>query len=263
MSFYKAVISYDGRFYSGFQRLNEKETVQGTLEKALSFLFQTETLVHGAGRTDAGVSARGQVISFSSSRPLEDLDYTRKTLNRLLPPSIACLSLEEADPSFDARRSAIAKEYSYRLSYIEKDPLSTFVAHFAVPSFDADLFKEAFYSILGKHDFRNFTTKGEDRYDFVRTIYGLRLEKKERGILDLRFLGDGFMTYMIRLLVGSLVKVAIEKFSPEEFHSFLDPKKRDILSFKAPAEGLILERVLYNDEELQEALKGYEARSSY
>ncbi len=244
MKTFKAVIAYDGRLYEGFQRQPNKETVQGVLERELGQLLGKKVLLHGAGRTDSGVSARGQVVSFKASPPIRDLEKLRYAWNRLLPKTIFCSSLEEKEDGFDARHSSIGKVYSYSFSYPERNPLNAFESPLAVGSFDYSLFEKAIRIYEGKHDFKNFTTKKEDKDNFIRTLRIVSL-RNDGGHIRLVLSSDGFMTYMVRLLVGAALKVATGKFTLDVLASYLDASQRKILSFKADPAGLVLEEVLY------------------
>lgn len=242
---FKAIISYDGRAYYGFQKQKEKASVQGELERALSFLFGYEVIVKGAGRTDAGVSAKGQVISFKlKDENLRDLENKRAALNRLLPMDIFCSKLEEAPLTFDARHSSSGKRYSYSFCYLERDPLNAFETALKVSSFDISLFKEAISLFAGKHNFQNFTTKKEDKDNFIRILEPIVVLENGPHVKAI-FSSNGFMTYMIRLMVGSAFKVATHSLSIEALKASLDNKERKILSFKASPKGLILEEVYY------------------
>mgnify|MGYP002673443168 CR=1 FL=1 len=244
MKTFKAVISYDGRFYEGFQRQPNKETIQGILERELSRLLNKKTLIHGAGRTDSGVSAKGQVVSFKGNSPIRDLEKLRYAWNRLLPRSIFCSSLEIKDDMFDARHSCVGKRYSYSFSYPERNPLNAFESPLAVGSFDYSLFEKGMRVYEGKHDFKNFTTKKEDKDHFIRTLHIESIQNKD-GHIRVLLSANGFMTYMVRLLVGAALKVATGKFALEVLESYLDNDQRKILSFKADPIGLVLEEVLY------------------
>ncbi len=241
---YRGIVAYWGRAYSGFERQPHRPTIQGTLEKALSQRLNVPTTLLGAGRTDAGVSARGQVFSFKTEKPLGDLAALTHALNRLLPSDIAILSLAEADPAFDARRSAKGKIYSYALNYGERDPLGILEAQMPSPAFDPDLFEAACRLYDGERDFRDFTTKPEDKSGFVRHLTVVSLTRQGTHlVLVLR--GDGFMTYMARILVGAAYRVAIGKMPLTELKAHLSPAVRSIIPFKAGPEGLVLEAVLY------------------
>lgn len=244
MKTFKAIISYDGRPYEGFQRQPNKETIQGVLERELSRLLGKKTLIHGAGRTDSGVSARGQVVSFKANPPIRDLEKLRYTWNRLLPRSIFCSFLEVKEDTFDARHSCTGKRYSYSFSYPERNPLNAFESPLAVGSFDYSLFEKAMRIYEGKHDFKNFTTKKEDKDNFLRMVHIESIQNKD-GHIRVLLSSNGFMTYMVRLLVGAALKVATGKFTLEVLESYLDTTQRKILSFKADPVGLVLEEVLY------------------
>lgn len=239
------IIEYDGTNFLGFQSQKKGRTVEGCLEKALEILFDEPVNIHGAGRTDTGVHARGQTFSFSlpSKRDLQDLLLS---LNRLLPKDIHVVSLKEVPESFDARHSAKGKHYSYSLHYGERDPFAKFEWQLEVPGFDPDLFKKAILLMEGKHDFSSFTTKGEDPHSFVRTIWKIVIKEKEEHIrVDLY--GDGFMRYMVRIMVGTAVKCAYGKISLEEVASALSNKKRKPFSYLADPCGLVLEEVYYEE----------------
>jgi len=246
MSTYKAIISYDGRLYKGFQKQPGKITIQGELERTLSYLLGEKICIHGAGRTDAGVSALGQAVSFKINKAIADLDKTKYVWNRLLPTDIYCRSLEEAPDDFDARHSAIKKIYSYSFSYRERNPLHPFETPLQVKGFDYPLFVKAMGIYEGKHDFKNFTTKKEDKDSFIRELSILSIEEKD-GAVKVRLMSNGFMTYMVRMLIASAWKVAIGKFSLEFLSAHLDSKERDILSFKSDPKGLLLEKVIYDE----------------
>lgn len=244
MNTFKAVIAYDGRFYEGFQRQPNKMTIQGVLEKELSQLLGQKTLIHGAGRTDSGVSARGQVVSFKTGTKIQDLEKFRYAWNRLLPRSLVCTSLEEKENSFDARHSAIGKIYSYSFCYKQRDPLNAFESPLAVGSFDYGLFEKAIRLYEGKHDFKNFTTKKEDKDSFIRDVHIEDIHNDD-GHVRVLLSSNGFMTYMVRILVGVAIKAGTRKFTLKTIEDSLHTKERKILSFKADPAGLILEEVLY------------------
>jgi tRNA pseudouridine38-40 synthase len=242
---YLGVVSYLGKAYKGFERQKSCPTIQGTLEQVLSSLLDEPIFIHGAGRTDAGVNARGQTFSFSREKPLENPDGFANTLNRLLPKDIAVLSVREVPLSFDARHSSKGKTYSYSFHYGVRDPLCADECQLEVPSFDVALFKESMLLFLGTHDFRDFTTKPQDKDGFVRTIRSVDFVEEGPERLRTLISGNGFMTYMVRILVGVSFKVAGGKMSLGQVTALLTPSERDILSFKAPPEGLCLEEVIY------------------
>lgn len=245
MKNYKAVVSYRGDRFLGFERQEEGRTVQGTIEDALSTLFPEGFLLHGAGRTDAGVHAKGQVVSFKVERAFDSEERLMKCLNHLLPSDIAVLSLTEVPLSFDARKSAKGKRYCYRLLKGTRNALLiNAISLDDIGIQNTSGVKEACSLFQGEHDFRNFTSKKEDLLDFRRDISIEVLENDE--LISLFFSSRGFMTYMIRFLVQAILDVCAGKVTSETVEDLLErPLPRRIYPRLAPAEGLTLEEVLY------------------
>lgn len=241
---YLAFVRYVGSAYYGFERQKGLPSIQGAIEKSLSELMGSPTSLHGAGRTDAGVSAQGQAFSFAVTRPLKDLASFRHALNRLLPKDIVVTSLKEVPESFDARHSAKGKVYSYSFHWGERDPFRSEEYQLEVPHFDFARFEKAMTLYLGKHDFRDFTTKPTDKDGFVRDIKRIDFALNENH-MKVTLVANGFMTYMVRILVGVAFRVGEGKMTLEEVASLLQPEKRRILSFKADPKGLVLEEVIY------------------
>jgi tRNA pseudouridine38-40 synthase len=244
---YCGVLSYFGQAYKGFERQKDYPTIQGKLEGALSQLAGKEVMIHGAGRTDAGVHAKGQTFSFDFD-PIADLSAFVHALNRLLPGDIVVLSLREVEPTFDARHSSVGKVYSYSFHYGQRDPLALEEFQLEWPHFSFPLFISCMKLYEGTHNFMDFTSKSEDKDHFVRTIEAIRFVYDEKGgHMKVILRGNGFMTYMVRIFVGVAFKVAIGKLSLDEVKQLLDPSERKIISYKAPAEGLCLEEVIYGN----------------
>ena len=241
----KAKVAYLGRDFLGFERQKEGRTVQGTLEKVLGEYFGSEILIQGAGRTDAGVNAYGQVVSFSVPRDIIDFERERRAIDRRLPGDLSLLSLEEAPEGFHPRKSAKYKIYAYRFSFAERDVFSPDVAFLdREEKFSLEAFQETLFLFVGKHDFSSFTSKKEDSRGFVRTIESVDVANKGRE-MSVVFKGDGFLTYQIRFIVGAAFKVAYGELPLEEVRKRIDSKERSILSYKAPAQGLSLLYVGY------------------
>ena len=245
-----ATISYNGRGFNGFQRQPDKRTVQGEIEKTLSYMLGKRTYIHGAGRTDKGVHALGQRATFAL--PIDkNLETFRRSLNRVLPPDIVVLSLEEVEEGFDARHSSCGKIYKYVFSWGDKDPLQEGLrTELGVREFDLDAFKEALSYFEGTHDFSNYTSKPEDNMDFVRTIEKIDVEAdEEKRVATVTFKGNGFMTYMIRFMMGTAFHAARGKIDPKSVPELIDKKPRTIVPYKAKADGLYLVKVLYEEIE--------------
>lgn len=241
----KARIAYLGRNFFGFERQKEGRTVQGTLEQVLSDYFGTEILIQGAGRTDAGVNAAGQVVSFVSPRDIENFEREKRAIDRRLPKDLSLLSLEEAPSGFHPRKSAKFKIYAYRFSFAERDVFQPSVAFLERDDkFNLTLFEKTLSLFVGKHNFASFTSKDADARGFVRTIEAIDVANKGKET-SVVFKGDGFLTYQIRFIVGAAFKVAYGELPLEEVKKRIDAEERSILSYKAPAEGLTLVYVGY------------------
>ena len=243
---YLGKLAYNGKDFFGFQRLKEKRSVQKEVERALSRLKGDPVTIHGAGRTDAGVHAIGQTFSFDFPK-IDDLASFTNKLNSLLPADIKAYGIEEKPEGFDARHHCSGKAYRYRFSYGERDPFEYgLLASINQKDFDPNKLEEALSYFVGEHNFQNFTTKKEDPADFIRHIekieVTLDLEQK-RG--EVYFKGDAFMTYMIRLIMGTAFRACSGKIKPEDIPSLLKETPRHIQPYKAPAEGLYLEEVFY------------------
>lgn len=246
MKHYLGTVAYRGTAYSGFQRQSSLRTIQGELERALSTLNDSPSQIKGAGRTDAKVHAKGQTFSFYA-HDIKDFDKYINIFNSLLPDDIAILSIKEIDDSFDARHSCSGKKYEYRFCFGKKDPFeSEYEAYLGNRDFDVDAFMDAYDVFLGVHDFKNFTTKKEDKDNFIRDIYQIKpTYDPSRKAISILFYSNGFMTYQIRLMVGALLKVGFKKMSKIDIKERLDSPKRNIFSYKAKAEGLTLMEVIY------------------
>jgi len=246
----KVTIAYDGTNYFGFQeqRGTRYQTIQGVLEDRLSRLAKKEIRVTGAGRTDSGVHARGQVINFDPGDwtiPAERVAYA---LNSLLPEDIVALESAEAPPSFHARFSALAKSYRYTIYNGKlKDPfLRLYSYHIPFP-LDVEAMREGAGRLPGKHDFSAFRALGTPVKTTVRTLYEARVNRQGDLIyIDLR--GDGFLYHMARMIAGTLIRVGkgrIPPHPPQEVADILESRDSLRGGPTAPARGLCLERVEY------------------
>lgn len=246
MSNYFCVVSYLGAAYYGFERQKNHPTIQGKIEECLEAILHEKISINASGRTDAMVNAKGQTFSFrSSSSLLNDKSRFLYAMNRVLPGDISILSIREMNESFHARFSAKQKTYSYSLHIGEKDPFLCYeVAMLGERNFDFSLFQAACLLFLGKHCFQDFTPKSEDGFLFYREIYDVSFSSDDFAF-RVNFTGDGFMRYQVRTMVGAAIKVALGKMTLNDLRERIDSKERRILSYKAPAEGLCLEKVFY------------------
>ena len=237
------VCSYKGTNYYGWQKQVGFVTVQSKIEEVLSKIYDTNVSIVGSGRTDAGVHALRQYFHFVVEKE-KDLNQLLYAMNRMLPDDIRILSLDMVFDEFHARYNAQKKVYEYDILRKAKDPFGYDTAWLYPVEFDINLLKEALNKFVGIHNYQDFTSKEEDEKNFVREIYSIAV-KEEDDLVKIVFIGNGFMRYQIRNMVGAAMNIAIKKEDLSFIDKHLDSKQRDIISYKAPACGLYLAAVLY------------------
>lgn len=238
---YLIKIAYDGSKFYGFQRLNEEVTVQKTLEEALSKINKSDVVVKGAGRTDRGVHANCQCVSFNLGINI-DCEGLKEALNSLVKPYIYVKEVEEVNEDFHARFSVTKKRYVYKINLGEYNPIMQDYVYQSPYELDLDLMKEVSKLYLGAHDFRNFVSGERENYDCI--IYDIDFEIKN-DILMITFEGKSFYRYMIRNLVGAMIEVARGKITLDYVKEMLESKEEKT-TFTAPANGLYLDFIDYN-----------------
>jgi tRNA pseudouridine38-40 synthase len=250
MRTFKITVSYDGTDFSGFQRQANARSVQAELESALAAIEGKHVTVAGAGRTDAGVHALGQVASFKLSNAIPERDLLR-AINAKLPEDVRVLSAEEAAPGFNARFSARSKVYRYRVSNTRV--MSPFQRRFAwhiSRSLDRAAMNEAARELVGEHNFACFQAKGGTIRSTVRTI--TRSDWTEEPLagggrlLLYEIAGTGFLKYMVRAVVGTLIEVGDGRRAPSSLRDLLVSGSRAAAGPTAPPVGLYLVRVDYD-----------------
>ena len=245
MANYSFIVSYDGSRYEGWQRQTRtEETIQGKLEKALRKLTGEEAQVIGAGRTDAGVHARGQCanVQLSVALPVRQLE---DELNRLLPDDIGVSHMRIAGERFHSRFSATGKFYRYRIrTGSEKNVFERRYVWQLGEALDIPAMEEAAHLLEGRHDFKSFCGNRHMKKSCVRDVKEISLHVTE-GELVMDFIGEGFLQNMIRILVGTLVEVGEGKRRASEMEDILAARDRSRAGFTAPACGLCLEKVMY------------------
>jgi len=242
---FKLVISYDGSGYHGWQRQKTDRTIQAELEKALTTMTGSNSKITGSGRTDAGVHAMGQVANFQSDAGLSP-DVYCKGLNSLLPDDILVLSCERMPAAFHARYDTRSKHYQYRILNRELPAIMErhYVWHIKRRLNLAAMQTAAVY-LVGRHDFKAFEGSGSPRSTTVREVFRaeVRARGKDRVSFDIE--ADGFLRYMVRNIVGTLVDVGTEKIAADTVGKILDSKDRGKAGATAPARGLFLMGVRY------------------
>lgn len=240
----KGIVKYKGTNYFGWQKQDNRVTVEGKIEEILSKILDTEVNILASGRTDAGVHALGQVFHFDVEKEV-DLEKLLYATNSLLPKDIAICSFEEVSNDFQARYSAKGKHYRYIIDFNKKNPFTFESSYNCLFPTNLELLKEALLSFIGKHDFKDFTAKEEDEQGFIRTISDIQFTE-ENNVVTIDLFGDGFMRYMIRFIVGSSLAVAWGKENLEYIHNHLSNKiNREVVCYKAPPQGLYLVKVFY------------------
>lgn len=243
----KLTLQYDGTDYVGWQRQANGTSIQGRLEEALRPIEGASVNVFGAGRTDAGVHALGQVASIRLSASIDPTALGR-ALNAVLPADIRVVEVEDVPHDFHARFSAVGKIYQYRI--INAATVSPFVRRFAwhVPQkLNLDPMREASALVRGAHDFAAFQGRGVSPASTERTIH--RIEWREGAGNDVPFVmeieGNGFLRHMVRSLAGTIVEIGLGRWPPAHMAKILASRSRAHAGRTAPAAGLFLVRVLY------------------
>ncbi len=275
MKNYKMTIQYDGTRYQGWQRLKDSDkTIQGKIEDVLSKMCSHKVEIHGSGRTDAGVHARGQVASVKLETD-KSCDEIRDYLNEYLPEDIAVLDVCEENERFHARLTPARKTYLYRINNSNISSVFERKYVYTVKEvLDIDQMRKAAEFLIGKHDFVGFSSVKKVKKSTVRTIY--ECEIRQWGLsplaqltacrtdtpsvslaadsslgegaceVDIYITGDGFLYNMVRIIVGTLIEIGKGERAPEDILKVLENKNREEAGFTAPAQGLTLYNVKYD-----------------
>lgn len=240
---YLMTFSYDGSNFYGYQVQNNKRTIQGEIEKCLTKINGNKKIkIVGSGRTDRGVHAMGQRAHFDFKEM--DLAKLKTSLNKLLPLDIFVQKIEQVKDDFHARFDVSKKEYIYIINMGEYNPIKYNYEYQLNKELDIGKMKEASLYLIGKHNFKAFTKTDEEKDDYVRTIYDIVFEEKNH-ILTIKFIGSGFLRYMIRNIVGLFVEVGLGKVEPNIAKKILDSCDRT-KGFKTfSPNGLYLNKVYY------------------
>ena len=242
---FKLIIEYDGTNYHGWQRQKEDATIQGEIEKALWVMTRNHVILIGSGRTDAGVHALGQVANFRCDTNLEP-DMFQRGLNSLLRDDIVIKSCRRVDDAFHARYDAVSKIYHY--SIFNKPVPAAINRQYAWSirkRLDIEAMQVAASYITGNHDFKAFEGSGSPRSHTTRHVMVADLIETDDLRLTFRIEADGFLRFMVRNIVGTLVDVGLGKRAPAEFNEILKSKDRTMAGATAPAQGLCLMEVKY------------------
>ncbi|KXT72465.1 tRNA pseudouridine synthase A [Streptococcus sp. DD10] len=247
MTRYKAVISYDGFDFSGFQRQPHARSVQEEIEKTLTRINKGQKVqVHGAGRTDSGVHALGQVIHFDLPQ-LRDEEKLRFALDTQTPEDIDFIRVEVVADDFHARYNKHSKTYEFIVDYGRpKNPMMRhYATHYPYP-LEIGIMQTAIKKLIGKHDFTGFTASGTSVEDKVRTITEANLSVDvDHHLLTFTFSGNGFLYKQIRNMVGTLLKIGNGRMPIEQIDRILNEKDRNLAGPTAAPNGLYLKEIRY------------------
>ncbi len=243
----KLILEYDGSRYDGWQKQgNTENTIQGKLEAILQKWSGEEIEVHGSGRTDAGVHARGQAANFHVDAKVcgsakEAMDY----LNRYLPEDIRILSAEEMPERFHSRLNATRKTYAYVVETAEKKNVFERKYVYGLgEKLEVEKMKAAAGYLVGEHDFKSFCSNKKMKKSTVRRLDSIEILEQGSKVVFV-YTGNGFLYNMVRILTGTLLEVGLGKRSPKEMEKILSAKNREAAGMTVPPEGLSLVRVEY------------------
>jgi len=240
----RVVIEYDGTEFSGWQRQPGLRTIQECLEVAVRQMTGEEVRVQGAGRTDAGVHADGQVASFPLRARIPEHGLLRG-LNSILPPDIAIVSVSDAPAGFDARFSARGKVYRYRIwNHLVRSPLHARSSWHCRSTLDMAAMRAAAGQLVGEHDFRAFRASDCERRTTVRALRRLDVER-QGALITIEIEATAFLKNMVRIVVGTLVDIARGQIPRDSIARMLQTGDRAAGGVTAPPQGLTLLRVIY------------------
>src|ERR1700680_4612303 len=252
MRYFKLTIAYDGTDFHGWQVQTNKPTIQGEITNILARLTQERVALYGAGRTDAGVHALGQVASFKTLSALSASEFQR-AMNALLPPTIRIVAADEVGPTFHARWSARGKIYRYRIYRGKVVPpmIWRYVLHYPFP-LDEEAMRDAAARFVGVHDFASFaaSTGSEDddkERSTEREIYSTELVRTDGEEVVFTVRGRSFLRYMVRKMMGTLLDVGRGKLKPEDINRLYELKDRSKSGPTVPPQGLCMVSVEHDE----------------
>ena len=242
---FKIIIEYDGSAYHGWQRQKRDRTIQQEIETALITMVGQRVVLHGSGRTDAGVHAYGQVANFCCETDLTP-EIFQKGLGSLLPEDIVIRDCRTVAQSFHARYDVKSKIYQYKiLNRMVPAAIGRQYAWYIRRKLDTGAMRSALAHIAGTHDFKAFEGTGSPRPHTIRNVLAAELSENTDGRVIFKIEADGFLRFMVRNIVGTLVDVGLAKITPDEFKKVLEPRDRRNAGATAPPQGLFLMEVKY------------------
>ncbi|MCR5117470.1 MAG: tRNA pseudouridine(38-40) synthase TruA [Lachnospiraceae bacterium] len=242
----RLVISYDGTRYFGWEHQpNTDMTIQGKLENVASKMLDKETEIIGAGRTDAGVHAKGMVANFFADTDMSE-EEIKDYFNKYLPDDICVVSATFAGDRFHSRYNALGKTYRYTCYVGKEKPVFDRKYVYVLEACpDIEAMKEAAKILVGEHDFASFCANPKMKKSTVRLVDEINIERNKDS-LTFTYHGTGFLQHMVRILTGTLLEVGFNRMSPKDVGSIMEAKDRKLAGPTAPAQGLCLIKVDYS-----------------
>lgn len=240
---YLITFSYDGSNFNGYQKQNNVRTIQEEIEKTLKTITNEDISISASGRTDAKVHAYNQKAHFDYNGNIKK-DNLKKALNSLLPDDIYIKNIEEVNNDFHARFNVVKKEYIYKINTGLYNPLERNYVYQYNKTLNINKMIECSKVFIGKHNFKSFTKADDFDKDYVRYIFNIEITKQE-DIVIIKFLGSGFLRYMVRNIVGALIEASENKKTKEDLVNILLSEDRTKAGITAHPEGLYLNNVFY------------------
>jgi tRNA pseudouridine38-40 synthase len=238
------VVEYDGRNYYGFQWQSNLPTIQAELERAIKELTGESSRVIAASRTDTGVHARGQVVSFRTKSVLSPQTFVR-ALNYYLPRDIAVKGACKVNMDFDVRRDAVSREYDYYiLNSSTRSPLFEGFAYFVPKRLNIKVMNKTCKFLEGEHEFASFATALGKLRSTMRTVYEAKVTEEDE-MVTYHMMANSFLPHQVRNTVGLLIRIGLGKVGLEEFQQIMEAKRLGLAGPTAPAHGLCLTKVNY------------------
>ena len=241
----KLTVEYDGTGYHGWQVQPNGRSIQQEIEAAVETMTRSKIKLLGSGRTDAGVHALGQVANFVCATGITPEAFL-KGLNSLLPDDIVIRKVEEMPSQFHSRYDAVSKRYRYRiLNHPLPSAIERHYTWWVRSPLDHTIMKRGMAHLVGEHDFKAFEGTGSPRSSTVRRVIGMDMVSHTEGVVAIEIHATGFLRYMVRNIVGTLVDVGLHKIGPDHVERILRSRDRARASATAPARGLFLMEVFY------------------
>ncbi len=243
---FKIIIEYDGTNFFGWQKQPDKKTVQGEIEKALSLILNQTIKITGSGRTDAGVHAVGQVANFHADTNILP-QKIKAALNSLIKDPVVIRDCHLVADSFHARYNTVSKEYHYFILNRQDPCAIERMYQWHIRSvLDIEAMTRCCHAITGIFDFKSFENTGSPRSSSIRQVFFSNISQLDHQRLVFKICASGFLKYMVRNLMGTIVLAGLNKISIDEFIQILKVKDRSLAGQTAPAHGLFLKKVNYS-----------------